>query len=127
MKEWFGDSEAPYAICLSCRVEVNGERKKRVAEVKIRRANCAICTRSLDEHDQDLCIRCEAGLKLFDRNHKLLARGAAYLIGNLRKPSKKEHRKKRRVRNEKLHRLISQQARDDKERGLRFEHAVSER
>jgi|SRR6185369_10513550 len=125
LKEWFGDPKAPYAICLSCRVEVNGERKKKPAEVKIRRANCAICGRLLDESNQDLCLKCEIGLNSFDRNPKLLARGNAYLLGNLRKPSKKEHHKKRRIRNERLQKLISQQARDDKERGLRFEHAIS--
>jgi RNA polymerase subunit RPABC4/transcription elongation factor Spt4 len=125
LKEWFGDPKAPYAICLSCRVELNGERKKEAVAVKLRRANCAICARLLDERDRDLCIRCEAGLNSFDRNHKLLARGAAYLIGNLRKPGKKEHRKRPRARNKKLQRLISEQAQDDKERGLRFEHAIS--
>lgn len=124
MKEWFGDPKAPYAICLSCRVEVNGEKKQKSSELRIKRANCAVCARLLDEHDQDLCIKCEAGLSYFQRNHKLLARASAYLVGGLRKP-KKQHVKKRRRRNERLQKLISEQARDDRERGLRFERAIS--
>lgn len=124
LKAWFGDPKAPYAICLSCRVEVNGEKKQKAAEVLIKRASCAICARLLDEHDHDLCVRCEAGLNHFQRSHKLLARAASYLLGNLRKP-KKRHVKGRRRRNEKLQQLIQEQARDDTERGLRFEHAIS--
>lgn len=69
-------------------------------------------------------MKCESGLSHFEHSHKLLARAAAYVLGNLRKP-KKQHVKKRRLRNEKLHKLIQDQARDDRERGLRFEHAIS--
>lgn len=125
MEEWFGDPKAPYAICLSCRVEVNGEKKTKTAKVRIKRAECAICTKRLSEHDLDLCIKCEAGVNSFEKSPKLLGRAASYCSGQLRKPHKKQHIKRQRIKNEKLRRLISQQARDDRERGLRFEHAIS--
>ena len=125
LKEWFGNPKAPYAICLSCRVEVNGEKKTNTPKVRIKRAECAICAKGLSERDIDLCLKCEAGVDSFDRSPKLLGRAASYAAGQLRKP-KKQHIKRRRAKNERLHRLIKEQARDDRERGLRFEYAISE-
>jgi hypothetical protein len=125
MKEWFGDPKAPYAICLSCRVEINGEKKKVAAEVKIKRANCAICAFSLFRREVDLCSKCEAGLRAFDNSPKLLGRAASYAGGKLRRPRKSGKRQRLKVRNVRLQKLIRDQHRDDSERGLRFEHAIS--
>lgn len=127
MTEWFGERHAPYAICLSCRVEVNGERKTEKQERRFDkfRQNCAICNQVLLGAPRKVCEQCETGLRAFNHNPALLGRATAFVGGNLRQP-KKAHKKKRlKVRNNRLHDLIRQQAIDDKERGIRFEHAIS--
>jgi hypothetical protein len=121
--EWFGDPKAPYAICLRCRIEVNGETKQKKV-VKQRSRNCAICSQVLlGATREETCDQCEAGLRIFNHSHVLLGRAASYVGGTLRKPKKQRRRFK--VRNQKLGELIKQQRRDDKERGLRFDHAIT--
>ena len=124
MKEWFGDPKAPYAICLSCRVELNGEKKKKTPRLKKSGANCAICERALLQI-AELCSQCEAGLNAFQNSARLLGRAASFVSGKLRKPKKKHKIRRFKARNSKLQELIRQQRIDDRERGLRFEHAVN--
>jgi len=127
LKEWFGDPKAPYAICLSCRVELNGERKKekkQKRDIKFSR-NCAICTQVLLGAPAEICSQCEEGLKVFNHSPKMLGRAASFLTGKLRQPTKKHKKTRLKIRNSKLHELIRRQAIDDRERGLRFEHAIS--
>lgn len=122
LKEWFGDPKAPYAICLSCRVELNGPNARSTRGMKFSR-NCAICEKPLFEQEKlgELCERCQLGIEIF-KTTRLLGRAASFVAGKLRRP--KRPRKRLKARNQKLQTLIRQQNRDDKERGLRFEHAI---
>lgn len=119
--EWFGDPKAPYAICLSCRVELNGEKVKPKPKRMFSR-NCAICTKAL-ETAGEICLKCEGGLKAFDGSAKRVARAASFLSGHLRR-SKKKFRKVKR-QNRKLNELVRQQKADQRDNRLRFEHALS--
>lgn len=126
LKDWFGDPKAPYAICLSCRIEVKAEektQKQQAQAIAPKLRNCAICDRTLFQSAGDICGNCQELLKLANNSVKILGRAASYISGKLRRPSGKHKRFKH--RNTKLGKLIHQQYIDDKERGLRFEHAIS--
>lgn len=125
LKEWFGDPKAPYAICLSCRVEVNGERATEKQERKVLKfsQNCAICNQVLGA-PADICNRCESGLRAFNNSTRLLGRAASFLSGKLRRPKKRY--KKFKARNRKLGELVKQQRADARDNYIRFEHAISE-
>lgn len=120
LKEWFGDPKAPYAICLSCRVELNGPNARSTRGMKLSH-NCAICEKALLEKEKlgELCNRCQAGIEIF-KTTRLLGRAASFVAGKLRKPKRQKSKRLKR-RNHQLQELIRQQNRDDKERGLRFE------
>jgi len=123
--EWFGDPKAPYAICLSCRVEVNGQKATEKQErrgLKFSR-NCAICSQVLLGSSGEICRQCESGLKVFNHNAKLLGRATSYVSGKLRQPKKKFKKFKR--KNRQLQQLVKEQRRDARDNYIRFEHAVS--
>lgn len=128
MVEWFGDPKQPYAICLSCRVEMNGEKKrdrqqKAVQQAHVRLSqNCAICCSALLAQNHDICSRCDSALKILN-TPKLLGRAAAFVSGRLR--ISKHKPKKFKQRSHRLYNLIHAQQRDANDRELRFEHAVS--
>lgn len=125
LKEWFGDPKAPYAICLSCRVEVNGERKTEKQEKRELRfsRNCAICSQVILGAPAEICRQCDSGLRIFNNSPKLLGRAASFLSGKLRRPKKKP--KKFKIRNRKLGELIGSQKADERDNRIRFEHAIA--
>lgn len=125
LAEWFGDPKAPYAICLSCRVEVNGEKKTAKQERRSLsfRPNCAICSQVLLGEPREICSQCEQGLRIFNNSYKMVARAASYLTGKLRHP-RKQKQKKRKITNLKLQKLIGQQKADARDMRVRFEHAI---
>lgn len=104
-KEWFGDPKAPYAICLSCRVEVNGERKQEKQQKQRLKfsPNCVICDEQILA-GFEICANCQRGIELFKNSTKLLGRATSYVGRNLR--GKKRKFKKFRPRNNKLQELI---------------------
>lgn len=122
--DWFGDRKAPYAICLSCRVEVNGKQKTQKQEKNQIpfRANCAICNSAILGQNE-ICAKCEDGIKAFDSSTKLLGRAASYVGRNLR--GKKRKARKFKQRNSKLQKLIQAQRRDANDNYMRFEHAIT--
>lgn len=121
--EWFGDPKAPYAICLACRVEINGEEKTAKQEKRRQRfsPNCAICESVIS--GGEICNRCENGIKAFNSSVKTLGRAASYLGRNLR--GRKPKRRKFKQQNNKLQRLIKSQRADARDNHVRFEHAIS--
>lgn len=127
--DWFGDRKAPYAICLSCRVELNGERKTKQQEKRVLkfRANCAICSSPLLPNSSEICRRCEQGIAAFDSSPKMLGRAASFVAGTLRKPIRQRKPKRIKARNQRLQKLIQDQRRDREDARLRFEHAISRR
>lgn len=124
LKEWFGDPKAPYAICLSCRVELNGQRATEKQERRALKSspNCAICWQVLLGPPHEICNQCEAGLRIFNNSPKLLGRAASFVTGRLRKSRKKP--KKIKVRNHRLQKLIQNQRADARDNYIRFEHAI---
>lgn len=120
--EWFGDKDAPYAICLSCRVEINGPKKTKQGDSVQFRANCAICNSAILGRNE-ICDRCKRGIELFEGSVKLLGRATSYQGRHLR--GKKRKSKKFKPRNSKLQRLIKSQRDDARDNHLRFEHAIS--
>lgn len=119
--EWFGERNAPYAICLSCRVELNGEKSIKRQE-KALSPQCVVCS-ALIFADHQICIKCENGIKAFDSSAKLLSRAAAFVGGNLR--SAKQKVPKIRKKKRRLEKLVQQQRRDATDRNMRFEHSVN--
>lgn len=128
LKEWFGDPNAPYAICLSCRVEVNGEEKTAKQENRRIRfsQNCAICEAVILDRNAELCEKCGRGIQCFGGSVKMLGRAASYQGRNLRgKKSKKFKRSK--TKNRKLQALVKAQSDDARDNYIRFEHAIGGR
>lgn len=127
LKEWFGDPKAPYAICLSCRVELNGEEKtkRQVKEQTKFRVDCAICAAPLLVNSANICAKCENGIRIFNSSPKMLGRAASFVAGTLRKPIRQRKPKRIKLRNERLQKLIRDQKRDRENTRLRFEHAIS--
>lgn len=123
--EWFGERKAPYAICLSCRVEVNGQRSTEKQEKRALqfRRNCAICDQVLLGPPAEICRQCAAGLQAFNNSPKLVGRASSYISGKLRRPKKQP--KKFKVRNRQLQKLVQNQRADARDNYFRFEHAIS--
>lgn len=123
MIEWFGDPRQPYAICLSCRVEVNGEEKAAKQQRRIERSspNCLICEAVVIFKDDDICERCIDALNHLSTT-KLLGRAQQYTAGKIRKPARKSKKLKR--KNHRLFELVNAQRTDAKDRNLRFERAI---
>ncbi len=118
--EWFGEVNAPYAICLACRVEINGPQKSK--QEKKFSQNCAICNASISRQNE-ICANCENGIKAFQNSVKLLGRATAYVGRNLRGKQRKP--KKFKQRNNKLQKLIKSQRDDARDNYLRFDHALN--
>lgn len=127
MTEWFGDPKAPYAICLSCRVELNGKPKTKAPDNSANNfnRNCAICSQILLGAHHKICEQCEDGLRMFNNNPKLVARAASYLSGQLRQPVRNQKKKRVKARNQQLMELVNRQRADARDAALRFEHAIS--
>lgn len=83
---------------------------------------CLICNQKAEYGD--LCKNCWLGMKMFQRNTKLLGRAISYL-GGKKKLRTKHHRRGLRKRESELSRLINEQRKDTNDRRVRFEHAVS--
>lgn len=123
MIEWFGDPKAPYAICLSCRVEINGEKAKGKAKrPKLVGRNCAICETPLLSKIGDICAKCDSGLQAFGFSQRVVGRAASYVSGKLCRCRRKP--KKLKQRNHKLRELIKSQRKDARDQRTRFEHAI---
>lgn len=83
---------------------------------------CLIC-RAEAEYG-DLCKSCWLGLKMFQRNTKLLGRAIAYLGPVKRKLKTKRQRRAAMHETSELKKLIESQRRDENDRNLRFEQAI---
>lgn len=123
MIEWFGEPQAPYAICLACRVELNGEEKtKRQEHIRQRFVKlCPVCDVALPSNEE-LCDRCTVAARIWN-SARLLGRAQAFITGNLRHPRKQPKKHKR--KNQRLRELVESQRQDGRDRNIRFDHAVN--
>jgi hypothetical protein len=74
----------------------------------------------------DLCKTCWLGLKMFNRDVRLLGRAVAYLSPNKRQLKTKRERRTERKKIREVRLLKTSQWRDKADREVRFDHAISE-